>query len=140
MKSDREKYISEWHQRALDLEDGIAQRDQRIKELENLLHISEAPPIKGFSRSEATILKLLLINRMVHRKLIMAALYPYAALETKREKTIDVFVCDARKKLTAYGIKIYSLHSYGYCIHEEDREKLKAIIYAAPSSGSQSTS
>lgn len=48
--------------------------------------------------------------------------------ETTQEKIVDVVVCKLRKKLVPLGLKLRTVHSLGYEMSVEDRQKIWELV------------
>ena len=120
----------DWRDRAYFLEGHVIKLNERIRYLENLLGMLRKPPlIEGFTKSEAKIMHLLLNNKVVHRAVIVAALYPDCI--KRGDKVGDVFIHHMRRKLPP-GQWIRAAHGVGYFIRPEDKPHLRQMLAIAP--------
>ncbi len=100
----------------------------RVRVLEDLTGVNfESPPQFCFTKAEATILGLLLTNKLVLRTSMMMALYSHKQDEAEI-KIVDVFVCRMRKKLKPYGIEIGTQWGHGYFITTEHKVIAQALL------------
>jgi DNA-binding response OmpR family regulator len=49
-------------------------------------------------------------------------------VDVTHEKIVDVVVCKLRKKLTPLGVNLHTVHSIGYEMSQEDRNKLWDLV------------
>lgn len=58
----------------------------------------------------------------------MAALYRDVFREEPSPKNVDVLMHKLRKKLKPYGIKIDTIHAYGWRLPPEGKQKITAMV------------
>lgn len=105
----------------------------RVEELEELLGMSFDPPNQfGLTITEAKIIGVLIKREIANSAFIHAAIYGgLPECDQPDEKTIDVHLCKARKKLKAHGIRIYNRYNVGYYLDASVRAQLKNPIAEA---------
>jgi DNA-binding response OmpR family regulator len=82
------------------------------------------------TRSQAVIFSVLMHNRAPHRETFMQALYGHRS-EPPEDKTLDVLICQLRRKLGAHGVEIATIWGQGFHISEESKARARQMMAAA---------
>lgn len=102
---------------------------ERIAQLEAILGFRDIC-IHGYSPGQSRILGLLLRKDTVTKDMIVDALYgDRADGDVPEPKTVDVLICQLRRKLKPHGIEFKTWYGVGYFMDEDNRKRLRA--YAA---------
>ena len=107
----------------------------RIAELEEqirALRRAERPPLPGgfqFSKHETTILGLLLARGAATRQTLIGAMYADRADTPEWEdRILSMEIHTLRKKIWSLGVRIRTIHRWGYDMSDASREKMRAAI------------
>jgi two-component system cell cycle response regulator CtrA len=101
----------------------------RVQVLEEEFGVSAAYLLPlDLTRSEATVLGVLMKNRTVRKSGFMIALYGDRIGDPPDIKIIDVVVCKTRKKLAQHGIEIKTVWGIGYEMPEESKVRARELI------------
>jgi two-component system, cell cycle response regulator CtrA len=122
----------DWEARAkvLDAEnETLRETNRQLKQA--LLGAAEPPSFFSFTKSEATIFRVLLANRAPRPEALMNALFSTDVDEAPDEKILDVWICKMRKKLKPHGIEIKT--NWGECweMPESSKEIARQLMSAA---------
>jgi len=112
---------------------------ERIAQLEAILGFRDVS-ILGFTPGQSRMLGLLLRKGTVTKDMLFDALYgdrPDA--DVPDLKTIDVLVCQLRRKLKPHGIAFKTWYGVGYFMDEASKQKLRGLAEARVAERSGST-
>ncbi len=109
--------------RAIDIECEVQTLRDRIEELESLIGITQKLPELGLSRTEMKILGVIVSRKIASQETIHGAVYGGAS--ERQVKTIDVHVCNIRRKLAPMGYEIKTSWGNGLYMEEAARASLK---------------
>ncbi|PZU43911.1 MAG: heavy metal resistance protein CzcR [Microbacterium sp.] len=100
---------------------------ERIVQLEEMLGFRTPLPLEWrLTGREAGVVGFLLKRPLATKSEIMSALYSLQIDDAPHEKIVDVFVCNIRKKLRPFGVKIQTVWGQGYSIDASTRARLSA--------------
>lgn len=103
--------------------DQYVEMQQLVKELTAANH---HPPVNwNLTQSETIIVRLLAVHKDVTADGIMHVLYSKQPDTERHADTLRVFMCKIRKKLRPFNISIDTVWGRGFCVDEENWQKLR---------------
>jgi two-component system cell cycle response regulator CtrA len=73
-------------------------------------------------------MRVLLARALATKNSIMAAVYRDLGRDEPSDKTLDVFVCQMRRKLRPHGIEIRTRFGVGWFLDDAMRERLNKTL------------
>lgn len=103
---------------------------ERIAQLEAILGFRDVS-ILGFTPGQSRMLGLLLRKDTVTKDMLFDALYgDRVDSDVPDLKTIDVLVCQLRRKLKLHGIEFKTWYGVGYFMDKDSKQKLRELAEA----------
>ncbi len=109
--------------RAVDVDAEVETLRDRIEELESLIGITQKLPDLGLSRTEMKVLGVIVSRKIASQETIHGAVY--GGMSDRQVKTIDIHVCNIRRKLAPRGYEIKTSWGNGFYMEAPARAALK---------------
>jgi DNA-binding response OmpR family regulator len=117
--------VIDWQARAMQLQ--VENENLRAQLAEQVAPSLIPQSVFKLTRSQAVVFAVLMNNRVPHRETLLQALYGERN-DPPTGKTLDVLICQLRRKLGAHGIQIVTLWGQGFEIPEEGKARARELM------------